>query len=1165
MVLSLIGNRILETRSRSKLLLTVATWMAGICLHSVSATAEAPVDFNRDIRSLLSNNCLMCHGPDEEERAAGLRLDTQEGSREDLGGYAAVVPGDPDESELLLRIISDDEDVQMPPQGKGRPLTDDEVNLVRRWIQQGGDYAKHWAYQKPVRPALPCVKQNDWPRNAIDYFVLAKLESTGQQPSPEAGRLAIARRVALDLTGLPPTWKQAQAFATDRSETAYESYVDQLLAQQSFGERWGRVWLDLARYADSAGYADDPPRTIWAFRDYVIRSLNENKPFDQFTIEQIAGDLLDDPTEQQLVATAFHRNTLTNNEGGTNDEEFRNAAVADRVNTTMAVWMGTTMACAQCHTHKYDPITHEDYFRFFAFFNQSQDADIKNERPTVDLWSDDQKKRKQELRDDIKSITARLNRPSGLVDADRARWLAEVQTRPVWTTATPQSVESKHRKLVIDEDGQISTSGERPTTDTFQVEIKTSGEPLSAIQIAVPPAQKESFVITHVQASWSPLNEENEKVSARFVRVELPGKNKFLHLAEIQAFSNGRNVAVDGDAIQSSTAFGGQADRVNDGTTDGDFKKSSVTHTESQTTPWVEVDLKETHPLQRIVVFNRTDGGVAIRNRLNGYHIKLLDESRKIVWEQSPDQVPDPSVAFSLTGPRDVPMSAAFADFSQKGFPAAAAIDDKMSPKSGWAVSPRTGQVHELTLVTAKPIDFGDGLLTIDIEQESEHQRHVLNHFSIRTTASKGIATWAQMPKRIGDLIASDPENWTNRQRSMVSDYHRSVSPILAGERAKLKRIEQDLAALKPYTTIPVMKDLADESRRVTKIQIRGNYLSTGDEVTEGTPAAFHPLRHDAASGRVDPNRLALANWLVDDDNALTARVIANRHWEQLFGTGIVATSEDFGSQGELPSHPELLDWLAVNLRDNDWDIKRFIKLIVTSATYRQSSVTNQAAITADPFNRLFSRGPRFRISAEMVRDQALFVSGLLSDKKYGPPVNPPQPELGLKAAFGGATDWKTSRGDDKYRRGIYTTWRRSSPYPSMAQFDAPNREVCTVRRIRTNTPLQALVTLNDPVYIEAAQALARRMIAASDVPAQRIQHGIRRSLIRDATDAEITRLAQLADESKKHFQKHESKALPMATEPLGELPDDANVADFAAWTVVANVILNLDEIFMKR
>ena len=1132
-----------------------------IGLFTLSSRAEESVDFNRDIRSLLSNNCLMCHGPDEAERAADLRLDTQDGAHADLGGYAAVKPGDPENSELFSRIASDDEDVIMPPTGKGKPLSKEEIELVRRWIQQGGKYDKHWSYQLPDRRVVPKVDQSDWPTNPVDRFVLARLEQEGLRPSPAADRLAIARRLSLDLTGLPPTWEEATSFAADQRDNAYELYVDSLLAKQSFGERWGRVWLDLARYADSAGYADDPPRTIWAFRDYVIRSLNENKPFDQFTIEQIAGDLLDDPTEEQLTATAFHRNTLTNNEGGTNNEEFRNVAVVDRVNTTMAVWMGTTMACAQCHTHKYDPITHEEYFKFFAFFNNSEDADQRDERPTIQIWSDEQEQSKADLANEIARLKKSLDTPTDDLAAAQARWLTTVSGEPTWQTLTPLTAKGQKRELKIEYDGWVVGQGDKPDTDVYSLRYQTDCiESLSGLRIEVPAEQKDNFVVSQIQADWLPSGDDRKGQRAQFVRVELPGNGKFIHLAELQIFSDGKNVALGGKASQSSTGFGGEVTRVNDGNTDGDYQKNSVSHTDSGNDPWLEIDLGDTMLIERVAVWNRTDGGQSIIDRLKGYKLQLLDADRKVVWEQSPSKVPSPSAEFAFKGGQTIHFVSALADHQQKGFPAESVLAGKIDKKKGWAIAPQTGKPHELTLVTDKPVTLGAGVLTIRIRQNSSFVKHLLDRFRVTLTDSQTVAAWAKMPKHVRQLILRDRETWSKADNEKVATFYRSIAPLLNAQRKSLRRAEQSLAKMKPYTTVPVMRDLPSEKHRTTNIQIRGNYLSKGDEVTQGTPVAFHPLPADRPK-----DRMALAQWLIDDANPLTARVIANRHWEQLFGTGIVATSEEFGSQGDLPSHPELLDWLAVELRESGWDIKHLIKLLVMSSTYRQSSVTTAEAMEDDPFNRLLARGPRFRISAEMVRDQALSVSGLLSNKMFGPPVKPPQPQLGLKAAFGSATDWKTSAGDDKYRRGIYTNWRRSSPYPSMAQFDAPNREVCTVRRTRTNTPLQALVTMNDPVYIEAAQSLARRMIDASDSVDKRIAFAFQLVLTRNPTEAELQRLSQFVDDAKKQYSSDKNAAMKMATDPLGPLPDGADPAEFAAWTVVANVILNLDEMFMKR
>jgi mono/diheme cytochrome c family protein len=762
--------------------------LAAVLALPAGRAAAQPVDFNRDVRPILSNNCFACHGPDEKERKGDLRLDTKDGAA------AAVVPGNPAKSELLVRVKAVDPGEVMPPPKTGKKLTPREIDTLERWVKQGGQFSAHWSYTPPKRPEVPKTKFPT--RNAIDAFLLYRLEREGLAPQPEADRYTLLRRVALDLTGVPPTWAEAEAFAKDAAPDAYERQVDRLLASPRFGEHWGRMWLDLARYADSAGYADDPPRTIWKYRDYVIRAFNANTPFDRFTVEQLAGDLLPNPTEDQLTATAFHRNTLTNNEGGTNDEEFRNVAVVDRVNTTFTVWMGTSMACAQCHTHKYDPLTQREYFQVFAFFNNTADADRGDESPLHEFWT-------PELR-------------------------------------------------------------------------------------------------------------------------------------------------------------------------------------EKRTAAQAEVD--------------------ALEAKLKG---KKADE--------------------------------------------------------------------------AKP------------------------------------------------------------------------------DRDKLAAAKKKLGEVKPATTVPVMKELPPGQRRTTKLQHRGNFLDTGDAVTEGVPAAFHPL----PAG--EKNRLTLAKWIVSTDNPLTGRVAVNRFWEQVFGTGLVRTSEEFGSQGEQPSHPELLDWLAVEFQ-TDWDVKRFLRLLVTSAAYRQSSKVTRELVEKDPENRLLARGPRVRLTAEAVRDQALFAAGLLSPKMYGPSVKPPQPNLGLSAAFGRSIDWQPSAGEDRYRRGVYTEWRRSNPYPSMSTFDAPNRDACTVRRNRTNTPLQALVTMNDPVYVEAAQALARRAIRdGGATPAEKAAFALRTTLTHPPTDAEVQRLVKLHADARVAFEKDRTKATQFATTPLGPLPAGVDAADAAAWTTVANVLLNLDELFMKR
>ncbi|WP_186774843.1 DUF1553 domain-containing protein [Allorhodopirellula solitaria] len=1103
--------------------------------------ANDAVDFNRDIRPLLSGNCLVCHGPDEESRAAALRFDTEAGSRADLGGYAAIVPGDADASEIMERLTTDDVDMRMPPEGKGRVFTPDDVELVRRWIDQGADYARHWSYVKPERPSLPQVTDTAWPINAVDRFILAKLEAEGLRPSAEADRLTLARRLALDVTGLPPTWQEASDFANDQRSDAYEIYVDRMLAKPAFGERWASVWLDLARYADSAGYADDPMRTIWAYRDYVIRSLNKNKPFDQFTIEQIAGDLVDHPSDSQQIATAFHRNTMTNNEGGTNDEEFRNVAVVDRVNTTIAVWMGTTMACAQCHTHKYDPITQAEYFQLFDFFNQTQDSDKRDERPVLSIWTDEQRQRREELRGQITSLQKTLSHSTPDVKAAQAKWLGRLNKPATWqplqptsatgnVSATEKAAENETDvSLAVDDEGWITIASDLAPADAPSYEQVTVAYEIETTLVGLKletPAGRPDRSASDLQVIWTPA--QPSSVDARYVRIDLPGERKMIHLAEVQVFSDGLNIAEKATATQSSTGFGGKAQYAIDGNTDGQFSSKSVTHTTVENDPWLELDLGSVQPIESLALWNRTDGGEPFLQRLAGFEISLLDENRDVVWRQTPPAVPSPHAQYDLAGAISLQL---------------------------------TGHDRGRMFVPDAMEERSEGVLTIQMTWPDAKPPRL--RWSMTPDAQ--VAQWAGIPADIERVIRKPAHDRTQSEQAEIAEYYRSITPLLADARSELAECQSDLDAIQPNTSVPVMRELPAAKHRVTHVQLRGSYLSTGDEVSAGVPAALHDL--EIADGS-QPDRMTLARWLVDDDNPLTPRVIANRHWEQIFGKGLVETSEDFGSQGELPSHPKLLDYLAVELREGGWDLKQLLRLLVTSATYRQSSQTTPELVELDPDNRLLARGPRFRASAEVVRDQALFVSGLLSGKMYGPPVQPAQPDLGLRAAFGSGTDWKTSSGEDRYRRGLYTLWRRSSPYPSMAQFDSPNREVCTVRRTRTNTPLQALVTLNDPVYIEAAQALARRAVEAAEDPRSRIIFSFQRVLLRSPSDAEIDRLSEFVDETIAYYQDHAEDAVAMATEPLGPLSDGlaqkSSPAELAAWTVLSNVILNLDETLMK-
>ena len=930
--------------------------------------AQRQVGYEADVKPIFERSCYGCH--EGVKHKGDFRLDRKSTALRGGESGKALLPGESAESLLIRRVVAVDPKKAMPPGGKKR-LSAEQVGILRAWVDQGLDWPEelageelagrsHWAFEPPAAVKPGKVSDPGWCRSPIDHFVLLRLDSEGLKPAPEADRYTIIRRLALDLTGLPPTIEEVDAFVNDSSAAAYEALVDRLLGSRGYGERWARVWLDLARYADSAGYAQDPERTIWAYRDWVIAAINDNLPFDRFSIEQLAGDMLPNATESQKVATGFHRNTMTNSEGGTDDEEFRIAAVVDRVNTTMQVWMGMTFGCAQCHSHKDDPISQEEYYRFFAVWNQSEDADKGNESPTLKVLSEAQRLQRAVLEKEVAAL------------------------------------------------------------------------------------EKKSF---EAAAAGKKFEIGKGPIEPRFIRVGMPGRKVWLSLAEVQVFSGGRNIAVKGKARQSSTDYNGPASLAIDGNTNGDYKGAkSTTHTAEDQDPWWEVDLGSASRVDKIVIWNRTDGGAG--NRLSSFRIALLDAERKplFVYRQAAAPAPSSEIAVPDGG-------AKFSDAQKK---------------------------------------------------------EILGYFS---TAG--------------------------------------ASP----EAAKIAQLKKKIAALKSTTT-PVMAERPANRRRKTNIHIRGDFKQKGREVKPGVPGAFPPL-----PGGSKPDRLGVARWLVDSANPLTARVIANRYWEQLFGIGLVETSEDFGIQGAKPSHPALLDHLALSLVSEKWDIRKLLKYIVTSAAYRQSSRVTGELAASDPRNRLLARGPRLRLSAEMIRDQALAVSGLLDRTMFGPSVRPPQPVLGNNAAFGGSTDWKTSGGTDKYRRGLYTKWRRTSPYPSMVTFDAPSREFCTIRRISTNTPLQALVTLNDPVYVEAAQALARRIEAeGGSSAAERVVYGFRLVLARPPGENEQKLLADLFDDSRELFASKPEEAKKMATSYLGKAPAGVEPADLAAWTVVGNVLLNLDE-----
>lgn len=1143
-----------------------------ILLAPAATVADDTVDFNRDVRPILSGNCLVCHGPDEGAREAGLRLDERSDAIGELdSGSFAIVPGNSDASELIVRIETDEDDLRMPPADAGERLSAEEIAVLRRWVNQGAEFSKHWSYVVPQQPEVPDVPTefSEWPHNPIDHFTLRKMLQHNLRPSSEADRYALVRRVFLDLTGLPPSIEEADSFVQNPDPAAYEQLVDDLLQRDSFGEHWARKWLDLARYADSAGYADDPSRTIWAYRDWVIRSINSNMPFDQFTVEQMAGDLLPDATDDQIIATAFHRNTMTNSEGGTIDEEFRNVAIVDRVNTTFAVWMGTTMACAQCHTHKYDPITQDEYFQVFAILNNTQDADRRDESPLLNVFSNKQRDQQRKLKEQIADLQQTIATSTPDLAESQRRWERSLDSPVQWRSlhATAMTRTSGEPAL-IQEDGTILVS-ELAEQDTYTVEFSLPDDvtDLAAIQLEALPHESlpgqgpglsgGNFVITGVQAQV--VAQAASTPEARFIRVTNVGNGVFLSLAEVEVFRGSRNIARRGTARQVSTGFGGPAELAIDGNTDGEFTRKSTTHTASEQDPWWELDLGSVQPVDRIQIWNRTDNNLHVR--LKDFRVDLLDDDRKVVWHHEEAEAPNPSADFAVSAAMNVPLVAAFADYHQAGFEPADVVTGQTADEDGWAIGGEIGQPHRLIMVSDNVIKVDQpSVLRITIEQKSPHKNHLLAHFRVSMTSDQNTVRRSRIPSGLVTVLDQPMGERAQEDSNRLAQYYReSVAPELAPERTQLAAARAELQDQAPMTTVPVLRELT-ENRRETHFQFRGNWQNTGHKLAEGVPAIFHPL----PKGR-RPNRLTLAEWLTDDDNPLTARVLVNRYWEALFGRGLVRTSEDFGTQGDLPTHPDLLDWLASEIVRLSWDQKTLLKQMVMSATYRQSSQMTNQPMDGDPDNRWLARGSRVRLTAEMIRDQALLVSGLLSTRMYGPPVNPPQPSQGLRAAFGSSTDWKTSEGEDRYRRGIYTTWRRSNPYPSMATFDAPNREVCTLRRNSTNTPLQSLVTLNDPVYVEAAQSLARKALQRDESLRDQVTFAFRRCLLRPPTVNEITALVKLFDDAHSQLATNEKDAMKLATDPLGPLPGRLSPVDAAAMTVVGNVLLNLDEMFLKR
>lgn len=1141
----------------SLLAVTSAAAAVAPLLWADQEPAQKPVDFQREVRPILSANCFACHGPHEEGREADLRLDMREDAvllRDDE--YQVIVPGDAEASELIFRVT--DTLDPMPPEESGHALSTEQVDILRRWINEGAEYAPHWSFESVKRPSPPAGDAHP-----IDAFVRARLAEADLSPAEQADKDTLIRRLSLDLVGLPPTQAERMAFLADDGEDAYERLVDRLLASPHYGERWASVWLDLARYADSKGHGSDPLREIWRWRDWVIEAYNADMPYDRFTLEQMAGDLLPDATVNTQLATAFHRNSLVNTEGGTDDEEFRVAAVKDRTNLSMQVWMGLTFGCAECHTHKFDPITHEDYYSTFAIFNQTADRDANDDSPKIPTPT-------REQQEELRRIDARLLALGDQIESapiDRAalaQWEeAQLASESLWQSWTQaEMVRSSEASYAVQPNGTLHLVGDAPDKDTLVLAQSFEQAPTALrLQMQADPAlpgggpgaspNNGNFVISEAQIRHHASKLGDAQV--KYVRLSLEGEKRILSLAEVEVLARGENLALQGKATQSSTAYDGPAQLAIDGNTDGRFEQASVTHTATESNPWFEIELAESAAIDQVRVWTRTDTN--LYQRLQGLRIELFDAEREPLsghWQELPAKE---SFRWKLEDGGAVRVLAAQADFEQDGWTAAMMFDG--NPQTGWAIGGQQGRDHEVQIRIEAPAVPGE--LVVELSQEYGSS-HVVGR--LRPQWSFAAEPPQLLPSAVREALSQPRETRSSEAHAALEEHFRSFDPGVRALEEERKALQAERKALKIPTT-PVLVAIGPEMQRKTHIFDKGNFLSPLEEVDARVPSAF-----TWGDGAVS-DRLEFARWLTHPDNPLTPRVAVNRLWARLFGRGLVLTEEDFGAQGSMPTHPDLLDWLAAEYQSH-WSQKRLLKTIVMSETYRQASQVTSEKLERDPLNVLMSRGARFRLPAEAVRDQALQVSGLLSRKMFGPSVFPPQPEGLWQAAFNGQRSWVTDTDEDRWRRGVYVFWRRSTPYPSMTVFDAPSRETCTIRRIRTNTPLQAFVTLNDPVYVEAAQALARKMLAQRFQSMQgaedgiRIRMGLEWTLGREADPRAIEVLERLLNEQRANYRDRPEEARKIASDPLGMLPEGADPIEYAAWTIVGNVLLNQDA-FLTR
>ncbi|MCB1125465.1 MAG: PSD1 domain-containing protein [Verrucomicrobiae bacterium] len=1172
---------------------------AGAAAAAFAGAPERP-DFERDVQSILSDNCYACHGPDDKARKAKLRLDVKAVALKPLyDDVHAILPAHPDQSLVVERIETADEDDLMPPPKTGKTLTADQKLIIRRWIEQGADWPEHWAFNKPGRPELPVLGEDAGVRNPIDRFVRAQLEHEQLSPAPEASPAALIRRASLDLTGLPPTVEEVDAYLADGSEQAYDKLVDRLLESPRYGEHQARYWLDNARYADSHGFHIDARRDIWAYREWVIEAFNENKPFDQFTVEQLAGDLLPNPTTEQRIATGYLRCNMSTGEGGAIEEEYRAKYGFDRTETTATTWLGLTMLCARCHTHKYDPIPQREYYGLFAFFDNLDGPIMDGNRPNPDPYiripSEEQTRRLDWLKTHIDEGRKQVDGADPGLDAAQVGWAQDWHNRlqDGWRNlpiGVVRSTVETGASLWVQSDHSITVTGGNPAKDTFELLLRPETGRLAGVRLdalsdpGLPHggrtrAEDGRFALSEIEAELVlPPAGNDAAPEPRKLKFTRALANAAVKDGEVGRAMDGKpetawSVAGDADAPPTALFLLDPPLDIADGVTlrvrlrfeaDEAHRALARFRVSAAQGPELLANLGglEFDDWQVIGPF-ATDG-------LEEGFARVYPPEEKLDFEASYDGVRE-AVRWQKRGDLRNGGTQTLVD-ELHGVHGAYFLHRRIQAAQPTVLdlSLRADDLYKVWLnghLIAEQATVRDpagvaGRFRVSLEPgENSLLVKVVNHQGAKRFAFDAqLGGQDRLSPEVAAMLSVSAQaagEWQAPVRGWYRRQHSDVFRALFDDLAAWGEERQAIDAAIPTTL--VAKERAE--RRETHFLSRGEYDKPGEVVSPGVLSVLNPFPPGAPT-----NRLGLAEWIVSPENPLTARVIVNRFWQQFFGVGLVKTAEDFGVQGERPSNPELLDWLATEFVESGWDIKHLHRLIVTSATYRQSSRVTPALFERDPENRLLARGPRFRADAEVLRDSALYVGGLLVERIGGPSVKPYEPPgLWEAVSYNNAQKYVPDRDAGQYRRSLYTYWKRQSPPPNMLLLDAPTREYCVARRPRTNTPLQSLALLNDPQFVEAARGFAARILTEAGADASlRLTWAFRQATGRQPTDAELAVLLRTLRGQLLDFQAVPDRARELLGVGMSRPSASLDPAELAAWTTVAGMILNLDETLTK-